>query len=370
MSIRFDYEKAAAFLLDQAQLAAAGEIDPAWIAKIERLSELCERAGVRTHIAFLGTVLLARSLNPDIDPYTVKPTHARDPSRSYPARTLAEKVLVPMSIRIGMHLGVTGREPLNNQPYFRMRWLGDDTPISGASKPPFEFMMTLIAEIADASAEEARQGLRAFIAVRRQYATKYATYKGIVAVELEDFAAAIAAFVAENSENGKRAQAVVAGLIDLVESPGRVLSGRINDPSRRYPGDVCVVNETDPSRFEKAFEVRDKPVSESDIFVFADTCLRRGVQDVAVVMLHPAQKKIDETTLTAWGRRHNVAFRLFYGWRELVMEALFWASVPMRAGVSTAADHIERRLREVEVSDAGYQSWGQSFRTQENAGSS
>ena len=140
MSIRFNYDEATVFLLNQAEMAEAGKVDLVWVDKIETLSRLCEEASVRTHIAFLGTALLAKALNHNVDPHTVKPTHAPNKERAYPARTLAEKVLVPVSIQVGFHLGVTGREPLNNQPYFRMRWLGDDTPISSNSRPPFIYM--------------------------------------------------------------------------------------------------------------------------------------------------------------------------------------------------------------------------------------
>ncbi|MGO7375071.1 restriction endonuclease, SacI family [Rhizobium ruizarguesonis] len=54
-------------------------------------------------------------------------------------------------------------------------------------------------------------------------------------------ATAIQNFVGENSEGGKRAQAVVAGLFDAAFGEGSVESARINDPSCSHPGDVCVV---------------------------------------------------------------------------------------------------------------------------------
>jgi hypothetical protein len=42
---------------------------------------------------------------------------------------LCHSVLVPLSAELGFSLGVTGREPLNNQPYFRMTRLDDGTPV-------------------------------------------------------------------------------------------------------------------------------------------------------------------------------------------------------------------------------------------------
>lgn len=362
MSIRFDYAAATTFMLEQAERSASGDFDPGWRDRIERLSELCETARVRTHIAFLGTTLLAKALNADIDPHTVKPTHAPDPSRAYPARTLAEQVLVPVSHRIGLHLGVTGREPLNNQPYFRMRWLGDETPISAASRPPFDYMLALIKELEVLSTDEAAAALRAFIRVRKTYAVNYDRFEGDVLVTLEAFPSTLNRFVRANSENGKRAQAVAAGLIDLVEGPDKVISGRVNDPSRKHPGDVCVVTNDDPAVILKAMEVRDKPVSASDAYVFASTCQRHGVADVAILMVSDRQPPLDDAALTLWAAERGLAFRLFYGWDDITREVLFWSDLAMRPAVGTVVGLIEERLREVEISAEGYDFWTSLFR--------
>jgi hypothetical protein len=361
MTIRFDYAAATTHFLKQAERAFAGDFDGSWSSKIERLSNLCEVANVRTHVAFLGTAILAKSLNAEVDLNTVKPTHARNPERSYPARTLAEKVLVPCANKIGIHLGVTGREPLNNQPYFRMRWLGDETPIHSASRPPFEFMRSLVDELQSSSSEEAEAALRAFIHVRKSYAVEYSSYSGAVTVALEDFAQTLGVFVSENSENGRRAQAVAAGLLDLVEGTEFVLSGRVNDPSRKHPGDVCVVSRDDASIFVKALEVRDKSVSMSDAYVFAGICQKHGVADVSILMVSPNQSPLDKAELTKWAKERGLGFRLFYGWGDIVEEALFWSEFAMRPAVSAAAEFIEFRLREVEVSRAGCELWQKLF---------
>jgi len=52
------------------------------------------------------------------------------------------------------------------------------------------------------------EALRAFIAVRRKYVPRYAARAGEVAITPEQLAAAIHALVLEDSEGGKRAQAV------------------------------------------------------------------------------------------------------------------------------------------------------------------
>jgi hypothetical protein len=361
MATKFDYPGALEFLAAQTTAVAAGDYDAAWEAKIRQLSQLCEKSGVRTHIAFLGTALLAKSLDDKLDPHTVKPTHAPDPSRAYPARSLAERVLVPASIEHGFDIGATGREPLNNQPYFRMRWLGDGTPISPASRPAFDYMCELVKELESLDSTSASAALRAFILVRREYRREFEVYESGVKIPLEVFAATLGTFVQDNSENGRRAQAVTAGLIDTVYGAERVTAGRINDPSRKYPGDVCVTSK-DGSTFIKAIEVRDKVVSDTDALVFAAICKRHGVSDASIIMTSPSQIPLDITALAAWSISNGVAFKLFYGWEELVEDALYWADAPMREALDQSVPLIEARLREVEVSEDGYRLWAKLFR--------
>jgi len=155
-------------------------VDASWIDKIERLSGLCE-GQARTHIAFIGTEILAKALDRNVDLYAIKPTHAVGNARAYSARTLCHSVLVPLAADIGFNIGVTGREPLNNQPYFRMTRLGDGTPIHAMSAPAFNYMLILVDELQRMESEaEARAALRAFIAVRQRYQPRYATSSAVV----------------------------------------------------------------------------------------------------------------------------------------------------------------------------------------------
>src|SRR5262249_9789254 len=150
-------------------------------------------------------------------------------------------VLVPLAAELGFSIGVTGREPLNNQPYFRMTRLGDDTPVHEGGRAAFTFMEELVAELSTLKTEaDAREALRAFIAVRRAYGPKYAAKEGGTQIAPEQLVSVIKALIRDDSEGGKRAQAVVAGLMDVFAGIDRVESGRINDPSRKYPGDVCI----------------------------------------------------------------------------------------------------------------------------------
>lgn len=92
----------------------------------ENFSQLCETSS-RIHIAFLGTALLAKAVSLEVDAFAVK-AGSEHPG-VYSARTLGHGVLVPNSPQLGIYLGVTGREPLNNQPCFRIDLVDHETPI-------------------------------------------------------------------------------------------------------------------------------------------------------------------------------------------------------------------------------------------------
>jgi hypothetical protein len=245
--MKISKDAAMAVLREEAKHAEKGPIDAGWEAKVERLSRLCADGASKTPIAFLGTAMLAKSVNRKADLYAIKPTHAPGNDNAFSARSLCHQAIVPIAAELGISLGVTGREPLNNQPYFRMTRLGDDTPVHGGGRVAFYYMLELVKELSAMEDEaRARKALRAFIAVRRRYQPRYTVQEGKAAVTPERLASFIADFVREDSEGGRRAQAIVAGLLDVFAGTGRVESGRINDPSRKYPGDVCIRMAEDP----------------------------------------------------------------------------------------------------------------------------
>jgi hypothetical protein len=358
MTASVDRGRAEAILREEAGRAEDGPIDKGWEAKVERLSQLCDAAGIRTHIAFLGTAMLARAASQTVDLMAFKPTQNENNANAYSARVLCHSVLVPLAAELGISLGVTGREPLNNQPYFRMTRLDDGTPIHGASRAGFDYMCTLVKELQALSTEvRARSALRAFVAVRRRYQVRYPDQAGEAAVSPEALRDAIRRFVAFDSEGGRRAQAVVAGLMDVFAGPDRVESGRINDPSRKYPGDVCVRSLAKPEQWEKAIEVRDKSVSDADIRIFGKKCIDMGVREAAVVLASESQTPIDVEKLKMWANTFELGLTLYLGWTSFVDQVLFWSELPKPLAASRAVGFIQERLVGVEASPKGIRQW-------------
>lgn len=357
MALRIDKVRAAALIRDEVSLAGKRPIDMEWEGKVERLSRRCAEGVSQTHIAFLGTSMLAKAMSRDADLFAIKPSHSDSPG-AYSARTLCHTVLVPLAAEYGINIRVTGREPLNNQPYFRMTRLGDDTPVHPGGRAAFDYMVELVRELQALHDEDAaREALRAFIIVRQRYQPRYLTDNGDVAISPERLVRAIRQFVETDSEGGRRAQAVVAGLMDVVAGIDRVESGRINDPSRKYPGDVCVRSVSDPDVWEKAIEVRDKPVTETDVRIFGKKCVDMGVRESAVVAVAEGQPAIDTGSLSSWAGGFGIGLTIFRGWDVFVEQALYWAQAPKPVAASMAVNAIHQRLIGVEASPQSVIEW-------------
>jgi SacI restriction endonuclease len=359
LALRMDARAAETILRE----AASGDtpVDEGWEAKVERLSKLCEDGTSKTHIAFLGTSMLAKWLDARADLRAIKPKLAPTNSNAYSARSLCHGVLVPISAELGFSLGVSGREPLNNQPYFRMTRLGDDTPVHARGRAAFDFMVRLVDELQSVGSAAARDALRAFIAVRRRYLRTYDMARVVGAITPDALIVALQRLVSADSEGGRRAQAAVAGLLDVFAGTGRVQSGRVNDPSRHYPGDVAVLAaetaEGGIESYEKAFEVRDKPVRFSDVALFGRTCVDRGVRKVAMVLVSEAQPALDHDEVQRWSERLGVSMTLFLGWEAFAEACLFWASPPQLEAAALAVETIRNRLIEVEASRTAVATW-------------
>jgi hypothetical protein len=90
-AVHIDRERAKTTLFVEAARAAGGHIYERWSKPIEQLSEIAE-GGSRTHIAFLGTAILAKCVAPEVDVFAVK---VEAGAGAYSARGLCHSVLVP-----------------------------------------------------------------------------------------------------------------------------------------------------------------------------------------------------------------------------------------------------------------------------------
>jgi len=276
-----------ALRLELGEGAEWGEIQTRWRNYTQEVWSLRYKSAP----TLLGTSLLARALWEDSDPFSLKRIKA-DP-RTYSARSLAHNVLVPFLARHGIGLKGVGREPLNNQPFFRF----DSVQKINRAKYPrdIERLRQVLSEIERLSPEQAVVALSAFL----QVAKEQESTKGVAAplgsdVSLPDLVEAVRALLSLYPEGGKPAQAAVAAGVKTLYPYSEVKAlSRVNDPGRHYPGDVSLVSESrDHESVVLAVEARGKAVSPDDALIFARQVGEKGVRKALIVDLFSDQEQV------------------------------------------------------------------------------
>ncbi len=266
--------------LDKAnQLAMTENYHREWELKIRKFSELSKKKSVYTHITFLGTAILAKAMNPSVDVFSVK---AKDDSEgAYSARSLAHDVLVPQAVNLNFDLGRRGREPLNNQPYFRILRVTSDIPTR--QKEILDLLINFLTELNNKPQTVALKILASFIKVRSDYLPNHSEIIRTAGTSFTfpQVKKVIKRFLIK-SEGGKRAQAACAAALK-VAFPNRNLNlGKINDPDRNMPGDLGLYA---GKKLICAFEVRDKTVSISDIQIFIKKLYKFDIHRGGIICL-------------------------------------------------------------------------------------
>jgi hypothetical protein len=323
------------------------ELPDEWI---ERTREV-GRSPSRTFVAMLGTALLARATDDRIDPLALKETSGE---RAYSARSVGHQVLVPAAVEFQFHLGATGREPLNNQPFFRYNRVDEMERVIGRARPALEHLIETLRRIDQMSKEQALWALAAFLRVRMEVVAQAQQLTlERVGSDVDTLIDASTRFLAEDPEAGRRGQAFVAAVFDLVFTEVRM--GRIHDPSRKLPGDVQGLQ---GGRVILAAEVRQKPVAETEVMRFAarlETArIRRGM--VAALAAGQPSLPVEKLRRAVW-ERHKVMMMIMTQPVELLLGALAWGPRPVEEQLADFPARMLERLKSLEVSEVGQQTW-------------
>lgn len=318
-----------------------------WIERTKKVGQ----SPSRTFTAMLGTALLAKATDPKVDPFALK---TRNFPSAYSARSLCKDVLVPCAVEAGVHLGTTGREPLNNQPFFRHERVGPDMKVRGQIRPHLDYLCESLGAMKRLDRSQALGALAAFLRVRLQEGSAKAVpiFVGR-ALGVPELITMAAAFVTSDPESGKRGQALVAASLDLVFDDVRTT--RVYDPSRHWPGDVVVfVGEA----LALAVEVKQRAATESEILQFAERCAQMGVRRAAAATLFPDQPPlyVDELRKDSW-LRHGVHLFVLEDTGEVLSGALTWTIKPLEQALAVFPQLMASRLEELEVSPGGLAEW-------------
>ena len=328
MSISLDHEKAKKILFEQATAARQGDmtaIANTWRDRVAKLSELCPHGKSSTVIAALGTALLAKSTDSRVDVYSI--LDRGEAADSYSARSLADNVWARHRAELDIDLGANGANPLNNTPFIGKTRIDE---ISGVrNKDGWAYFLECIQAVKNLkSPDEAKEALRGFVIARsRSIIPPIEIHPELGdTISQSQLITAIDGFVADNSEGGRRAQAVVAAMLDVAFDARLVVAGVINDPDRHAPLDVSVINAQ--GGFVLAFEVKDKPILDYHIRGSIEKTVKdHELRNLAFVAISKNQTASNFDNVIQWAAAHGVKATVFTDWESLYLACKCFANV-------------------------------------------
>ena len=174
----------------------------AWVERTEHMAGCPSR----TYVAALGVALLAKATDERIDALTVK---RKVSANAYSMRGGAA-VLAGNASLYGYHLGVTGPEPLNNQPWFHGERI-DQFRVEDKEVEPFQNnLVRYLRELNGYDSPRALMALAAFVRVRQKFAAQLgAAQSNLEAAGLPGFSRLVSIaeeFIRSNPEGGGAAR--------------------------------------------------------------------------------------------------------------------------------------------------------------------
>ncbi len=337
-------------LEDAVRLAESdAELPAQWTKRAEHISQ----SPSQTYIAALGVALLAKATDPRVDVLAIK---ASSGATGYSMRSVAA-VLAGRARHYGYHLGVTGPEPLNNQPWFGSDRIDQIARIRAEVVPFHQALIRYLRELQRLDPDAALRALAAFLRLRLavgQESKRMHTFIANPGAALSDVLAMGEVFIRQSPEGGKRGQAVVAGMLDCVHD--HVQTGAINNP-RAFDVRVDINGSA-----VLVIEVKQKGVSDDDVRYLAAAAAAAGVDKAIYAALAADQGLLDATALRREAAdEHGVFLGVAVGLMELSEFILLGSSRSAEEVAAELPRRILERLDQLRVSQAGQAHWSGLF---------
>lgn len=302
----------------------------------------------KTYVPALGTALLARATDDRIDPLSIKASYG---SNTYSLRGLCHEVLVPAARQLGFSIRNTGREPINNQPFFRYDHMTEIDRVR--DRASFEQFMSGIKKVEELDESQALAAfaayLRVAIATTRQLKNYSVDPSGLT---LQRVIRIVEEFLGEGTDRPNRTQALVAAAFDVTHADVR--SRRLNDPSRDYPGDVQAFDGEDPIL---AVEVRAKFVLGTEVEGFTSACRQANIERAFMVIIWPGHHPLSARGHREAALEFGVLLTIIERVDDLLTDVFGWADVPLPSALKTFTVAALQRLKEIEAQDQSLQRW-------------
>lgn len=360
MTIRIDHQIAKDILYLEHKNSIDGLTDSLseeWVDRIITLSQLCPPRKSATFIAAIGTAILAKSVEPNVDVYCLLD---RDGSKSsYSARSLADNVWAKHRAVLGIDLGANGANPLNNTPFIGKARIDEIRNVRNGAG--FNFLQNCLSRLATyTTTEEARSALRGFITARKRDFTS-SFIVGASAGDhlvLPTLEAAIVALIAADSEDGRCAQAVAAGLLASNPATADIEVGHVNDPDRNFPLDIAIYQTDEEERkVVIAVEVKDKAIDGAEVLAGIEKALTFDISTVIYLAVSSRQREI--TFLAEYQRSRDMGCNLvvYTNWTDFIRTCVGFSTQPSPELYSNIYRLIGYYLAELGVSQVGIDIW-------------
>ena len=335
-------------VLQRAVIAAESDspVPGIWIDRIERI----ENCPSRTYVAALGTALLAKATDERIDALTIK---SKAGPNAYSMRGVV-KVLAEKAAIYGYHLGATGPEPLNNQPWFSAERVDRMANVHANDAPFHRDIVRYLTELNSLDGDHAFAALVAYLrkrlAVGEAERARMASLRASASNDLASLIDVVTLFIRNDPEGGRRGQSLVAAVLECAHP--EVFLAPINSPVG------LDVELRDDGEGLLGIEVKQKPVTEATALHLAEEARRVGVDKALLVALAPDQRALDrERVRTEALALHSVLVAIWESVGELITEVALQASC-------TAVEFAERlpgvylqRMQSHGVSQSGLDYW-------------
>ena len=350
MARNISYGKAEAQLRCAYRQAEAGLYDARWAELVDEVWEFSSK----TFVPALGTILLARTVDDQVDPGSIKVLDDDLNPNTFSLRSLGHGVLVPLANELGFSVRTTGREPLNNQPFFR--YLHVDQ-IDRVRRPHDleRYREILAQEVAPLSVDEALDALAAYIRVgldRLELINRIAAADG--AMTAQEVLGGVQMMLEDTEAGPWVVQAL--GAVMVRGFADRTVTRKINDPSVDFPGDVQALTADEIPWL--SLEARNKRVTTSDALLFVDECARAGLRKAIILELTgaPTGLFIPELVAESWDRA-QVALLVIDSVPALVATTAALGKISAEAFYEGFALAFSESLKQVEAPEAARVAW-------------
>ncbi|MEZ6016663.1 MAG: restriction endonuclease, SacI family [Planctomycetota bacterium] len=322
------------------------ELPKEWIERTDRVAA----SGSKTLTPALGTALLAKATDRHIDAFSLREDSGH---KSYSARSVAKDVFVPCCKIADIDIRTTGAEPLNNQPFLRATRISIEMKVRRGTEDDLAYLCECLERADFLENEAALAALAAFLRARIR-ATGELEEVGIEGrpLAMARLVDATAAFVEEHSEGGKVGQAIVAAILDLVHADVR--TRKINDPSRRWTGDVGAFVE---GRVSLSVEVKQRPFSDSEVLQFLDRLGTERIPRGVVAALAQGNAPLEADRVAEGAMRYGVALDIVLGVRRLLLDVIRHIPGDPHDTMDLLPKLGLQRLKEIEASEEIQSAW-------------